>query len=76
MFTNRNLIIAMAVCQGITALCAIFVAVRVALVSIDSYGDVGTAAYIRNLDAITVRVQNMPVAVRIDNEPIKVRVAP
>jgi hypothetical protein len=56
--TNRNLIITMTICQAITALCAIFVAFRVAQLSIDSYGSLstGTNAYITNREPIEVRV--------------------
>ena len=46
MLTNRRLIIAMVVFQGITALCAIFVAVRVSQVTIfNGFVQAGVSVY-------------------------------
>jgi hypothetical protein len=55
MFTNRNLIIAMVVCQAITTLCAVFVAAQVAQVKINEFGSVHANTEIRH-QPILVRV--------------------
>jgi hypothetical protein len=56
LISNRNLIIAMAVRQGITTLCAVFVAARVAQVTIfNGFVQSGVIVYNQPIDVRVVR---------------------